>query len=86
MTLGVPANRINTIADFPAAQRVGASTNGMYQLQDIKATLVPFVDEVAAGTITVPVKATFDLDQVQDAYRRLTEPGGIGRVVLTVSR
>ena len=86
VALGVPAERINTIADFEAAKRVGASTNGMYQLNDIKAALSPFVDAVAAGEISVPIKARFALEQVQDAYRRLTKPGGIGRVVLTVSQ
>ncbi len=37
------------------------------------------------GDIQVPIKAQFPLDQVRDAYRRLTEPGGIGKIVLTVS-
>ena len=83
--LGIAAQRINSIADFETAGKIGAQTQGMYQLDDIKATLIPFVDEVASGSIKVPIKDRFPLDQVQDAYRRLTKPGGIGRVVLTVS-
>ena len=83
--LGVPVERINSIADFEAAGRVGAKTQGMYQLADIKAALIPFVDEVATGAIKVPIKDRFPLEQVQDAYRRLTQAGGIGRVVLEVS-
>lgn len=85
VALGVPAARINTIKDFDAAQRVGAKAQGMYQLDDITAVLGPFVAKVAAGEIQLPIKARFPLEQVQDAYRRLTQPGGIGRVVLTVS-
>lgn len=84
--LGVPTDRMNTIADFPTAGSIGAKTDGMYQLDDIRAALVPFAYDVALGSIKVPIKDRFPLEQVQDAYRRLTEPGGIGRVVLTVSQ
>lgn len=83
--LGVPVQRINTIADFQTAGRIGAKTQGMYQLDDMLGALVSVVDQVAQGQIVVPVKAKFPLAQVQAAYHRLTEPGGIGRVVLTVS-
>ena len=85
VALGVAASRIDTIKDFEGAARVGAQTRGMYQLDDITAVLRPFVGRVAAGEIAIPIKARFPLEQVQDAYRRLTEPGGIGKVVLTVS-
>lgn len=82
--LGVPVRRINSIADLNA-RKIGAQTQGMYQLQDIKATLIPFVHQVAAGDIVIPIKARYPFGQIQDAYRRLTQPGGIGKVVLTVS-
>lgn len=85
VALGVPVARINTIKDFEPAKRVGAQAQGMYQLDDITAALKPFVAQVAAGEIAIPIKARFPLEQVQDAYRRLTQPGGIGKVVLTVS-
>lgn len=85
VALGVPAARINTIKDFDTAKRVGAKAQGMYQLDDITAVLRPFVAKVAASEIQLPIKARFPLEQVQDAYRRLTQPGGIGKVVLTVS-
>ena len=85
VALGVPPSRINTIKDFDAAKRVGAQTQGIYQLDDITAALALFVAQVAAGEVTIPIKAQFQLDDVRNAYRRLTEPGGIGKVVPTVS-
>lgn len=85
VALGVPVGRVNTIIDFDAAKRVGAQAQGMYQLDDIPAALKPFVAQVAAGDVVIAIKARFPLEQVQDAYRRLTQPGGIGKVALTVS-
>ena len=43
------------------------------------------IAQVSAGTGVIPVKGRYLLEQIQGAYRRLTQPGGIGRVVLTVS-
>lgn len=85
VALGVPAKRINTIKDFDAAKRIGANAQGLYQLKDITAALKPFVAKVAAGDIEIPIKARFPMEQVQDAYRRLTQPGGIGKVILDIS-
>lgn len=85
VALGVPAARINTIKDFEAAKRVGVQTQGMYQLDDITDALKSFVAQVAAGEIQLPIKATFPLEEVREAYSRLTVPGGIGRVVLVIS-
>ena len=85
LALGVEPNRINTIADFEAAGRAGARTQGMYQLDDLAAVIGPFAERVARGLVVLPIRGRYALDEVQDAYRRLTEPGGIGRVVITVS-
>lgn len=83
--LGVEPNRINTIADFEAAARVGARTQGMYQLDDLAAVIGPFAETLARGLVVLPIKGRFALSEVQDAYRRLTRPGGVGRVVIVVS-
>lgn len=84
--LDVAVGRMNTIKDFETAKRIGANANGMYQLEDIIGSVKSVTGLVASGEIVIPVKATFPLEQVQDAYRRLTEPGGVGKIVLEVSR
>lgn len=85
-SLDVPVERINTIKDFETAKRIGAHANGMYQLDDILRAVKSVSDLVATGEIVIPIKAVFPLERVKDAYRRLTEPGGIGKIVLTVSQ
>lgn len=85
LDLGVKPDRINTIIDFPTAQRVGTKAQGMYQLasiHDAVAALVPLVD---AGDLQIPIKARYPLDQVQQAYERLGQPGGPGKIVLQLS-
>ena len=37
---------------------------------------------IAAGELEVPIAATFPLDRVQDAYRRLAEGHILGKIVL----
>jgi len=39
---------------------------------------------IADGKLEVPVAATFPLDRVQDAYRRLAQGHILGKVVLTM--
>ena len=85
VALGVAPVRINTIIDFGAAQRVGAKAQGMYQLDDIGGALAPVVDLLAAGQVALPIKARFPLDHVQDAYQRLSQAGGVGKIVLEIS-
>jgi NADPH:quinone reductase-like Zn-dependent oxidoreductase len=37
---------------------------------------------IAAGELEVPIAATFPLDRVQDAYRRLAKGHLLGKIVL----
>lgn len=85
VNLGVDVDRINTIKDFAGAKKYGAHANGLYQLDDMAGALRPIIADVAAGTVKIPIKAEFPMDQVRRAYQRLSQPGGIGKVVLTVS-
>jgi NADPH:quinone reductase len=39
---------------------------------------------VASGAVTVPVAATFPLDEVAAAYDRFTDGGKLGKIVLTL--
>ena len=41
-------------------------------------------DGIKGGELEVPIAATFPLDRVQDAYRRLAQGHILGKVVLTM--
>lgn len=83
LALGVAPARINTIIDFEAAGRAGASTQGSHQV-GTAARLGEQAALVAAGDITVPIAATFPLDQVQAAYEQLAAGRSRGKLVLQV--
>jgi NADPH:quinone reductase-like Zn-dependent oxidoreductase len=81
LELGVPRKRINTIADFQAAQRHGVQTQGTHAIATAE-LLAELAQLVAQGEVEVPVARTFPLDQVRDAYRELAQRHTRGKVVL----
>lgn len=83
--LGVPEERINTIIDFEAAERVGTKTQGMYQLDDLGKALQPVVALVASDELQVPIEATFPLKEVREAYVRMNQAETVGKVLLRLT-
>ena len=81
LELGVPRERINTIADFQAAQRHGVQTQGTHAIATAE-LLAELAQLVAQGEVEVPIARTFPLDQVRDAYRELAQRHTRGKVVL----
>jgi NADPH:quinone reductase-like Zn-dependent oxidoreductase len=81
LELGVEPSRIDTIANFEAIARFGvkgeASAAG-----SSASVLAEVAGLIAAGELEVPIAATFPLDRVQDAYRRLAEGHILGKIVL----
>ncbi len=83
LELGVEPSRIDTIANFTAVQKYGVKAAGSAAgaSADVLAELASLI---AAGQLEVPITATFPLDQVQDAYRRLAQGHLLGKIVLIV--
>ncbi|MFD5075874.1 zinc-binding dehydrogenase [Streptomyces sp. NPDC058371] len=79
--LGVAPVRINTVVDFPAAQRYGTRSDGGMSAStaDVLAELAALI---AAGDLTVEISATYPLEQVQDAYTELARRHTRGKIVL----
>ncbi|MFD1714410.1 NADP-dependent oxidoreductase [Amnibacterium flavum] len=81
--LGVSPHRINTIADFEAATRTGAKSLGQSSVEP-----APVLEELAGllacRQIELPVYASYPLDQVREAYERVAEGHGLGKVVIDV--
>ena len=85
VALGVPVERIATIADFGAAERLGVRVTGMSALRDPAEGVRQLAAIIAGGGFDVPIKARFPLERVQDAYREVSKRSGLGKVVLDVS-
>ncbi len=79
--LGVAPQRINTIADFDAVQRLGVHGQGTHAIATAE-LLGELVRMVADGSLEIPIADTFPLEQVRDAYRELERRHTHGKIVL----
>jgi NADPH:quinone reductase-like Zn-dependent oxidoreductase len=79
--LGVEPSRIDTIANFTAVARYGVKADGN-MAGSSASVLAELAGLIAAGELELPITATFPLDRVQDAYRRLAEGHVLGKIVL----
>jgi NADPH:quinone reductase-like Zn-dependent oxidoreductase len=81
LELGVEPSRIDTIANFEAVQRYGVKAEGS-AAGSSASVLAELAGLIADGQLEVPIEATFPLDRVQDAYRRLAQGHVLGKIVL----
>jgi NADPH:quinone reductase-like Zn-dependent oxidoreductase len=81
LELGVEPSRIDTIANFEAVARFGVKAEGNAAGASAS-VLAELAGLIAVGELEVPIAATFPLDRVQDAYRRLAEGHILGKIVL----
>lgn len=80
LELGIPAARINTIADYDAAEKFGLSSVGGGKKTSEE--LAEFARMVVDGELIVPIRSTYPLADVVDAYRDLETGHGLGKIVL----
>lgn len=81
LALGVPAERISTIAAGPNPPAGVRATSGFDARPD---DLPRIADAVAAGEITVPIAAAFPLEQIQEAVRLQAGRHVHGKIVITL--
>ena len=81
LELGVEPSRIDTIVNFEAVARYGVNAEGN-AAASTASVLAELAGLIAAGELELPITATFPLDRVQDAYRRLAEGHVLGKIVL----
>jgi NADPH:quinone reductase-like Zn-dependent oxidoreductase len=79
--LGVEPSRIDTVVNFEAVERFGVNAEGNASAS-AASVLAELAGLMASGELELPIAATFPLDQVQDAYRRLAEGHVLGKIVL----
>lgn len=79
--LGIAAQRVNTIADFAAAQKLGVKAEASAQASS-SPIMSEIAEMVASGEVVIPVAATYPLVQVRDAYTELEKRHTHGKIVL----
>ncbi|WP_419818719.1 NADP-dependent oxidoreductase [Glaciibacter flavus] len=81
LALGVPAERVNTIADKRYADEVGVMSVGGAEAEP--GDLDELAALIAAGDIDLPIDAIYPVERVREAYAHLTAGHLRGKVVLT---
>jgi NADPH:quinone reductase-like Zn-dependent oxidoreductase len=79
--LGTPVERINTIADFAAVERLGVQGQGTHAIATAE-LLGEMAQLVANGDLEIPIARTFPLAEVRDAYEELAARKTHGKIVL----
>ena len=79
--LGIPRDRIETIASFAKAQELGTKADGSVTASTTD-VLTEMADLVASGAIEVPIAATYPLERVADAFAELEKRHTRGKIVL----
>jgi NADPH2:quinone reductase len=79
--LGIPRDRIETIASFEQAQEFGVKAEGSVTASTPE-ILTEMADLVASGAVEIPIAATYPLDRVADAFAELELRHTRGKIVL----
>ena len=79
--LGIPRDRIETIASFEKAQELGVKAEGSATASTPE-VLTEMANLVASGAVEIPIAATYPLDRVADAYAELEQRHTRGKIVL----
>lgn len=82
LALGIPPERINTIADHSAVEEFGVQ--GVGGGKKTAEELAEFARQAAEGELVVPIRSTYPLADVVAAFRDLETGHGLGKVVLLV--
>lgn len=81
LELGVSPQRVNTVVDFGAAQRLDVKAEASAQASSSQ-VMSEVADMVARGEVVVPVAATYPLERVREAYAELEKRRTHGKIVL----
>ncbi|WP_181802988.1 NADP-dependent oxidoreductase [Streptomyces shenzhenensis] len=81
LTLGIPADRIQTTVAMERAAQIGARTEGRHNAT-AREILVELVGLVASGAVDLPITAAYPLDRVADAFAELEKRHTRGKIVL----
>lgn len=80
--LGVAPDRVDTIIDWEAGSRHGAHVDGMSTVEDVSSVISQLASQIEQGQLSVPVAATFALEDVRRAFELLERRHTRGKIVL----
>jgi NADPH:quinone reductase-like Zn-dependent oxidoreductase len=81
LELGIAADRIDTIVDFPAIAKYDVKGDGGAAAASA-ATLTELAEAIAAGDLVVPIQRTYPLGEVRAAFTELEAGHIAGKIVL----
>lgn len=81
LDLGVAADRVDTIIDFPAAEKHGVKTDGNMTGASAE-VLAELAGLIADGRLEVPIARAYPLAEVREAYTELERRHTRGKIVL----
>lgn len=81
LTLGIPAERVQTTVAMERAAQVGARTDGRHNATS-RDVLLELTELVGSGAVEIPVAATYPLGRVTDAYAELERGHTRGKIAL----
>ncbi|WP_063014716.1 NADP-dependent oxidoreductase [Nocardia nova] len=81
LDLGVKPERIDTIIDFAAVEKYGVKAEGNAAADTID-VLAQLAELAAAGTVRIPIAATYPLGEVRAAFTELERGHTRGKIVL----
>ncbi len=79
----VPGGRLGSVVGEPAGAKARGIQVRAMQTHNDPATLAALAQEVASGTVVVPIAARFPLAQVREAFQALGRGAG-GKILLTL--
>ncbi|GAA3747678.1 NADP-dependent oxidoreductase [Leifsonia bigeumensis] len=82
LALGIPADRVNTVADKAAVEELGVQ--GVGGGKKTSEELAGFARQAAEGELVVPVRSTYHLPDVVAAFRDLETGHGLGKIALLI--
>jgi NADPH:quinone reductase-like Zn-dependent oxidoreductase len=81
LELGVAADRINSIADFPGVAKHGVKSDGN-AVGSSAAVLAELASLIDTGELEIPIAASYPLEDVRSAYEELEKRHTRGKIVL----
>jgi NADPH:quinone reductase-like Zn-dependent oxidoreductase len=82
LAAGAPPGRINSIADYAAAEKYGTTAVGGHEFN--RESLEIIASLIVSGELDFPIESVFALNDVVEAYERLLGSHGPGKIILLV--